>query len=272
MTIRYGARDLAAQTPASSEAPAMWSRTFVTWYETDPEVIAAVLPPPLVPSDRPLVRVNIAAVDMPGTDYTLGAGVFSVECKHGDLVGLYDLTMVMSVENAVLGGRDVYGEPKKLGQVALTRDGDRITGAITRNGITYLEVHGTATERLEPRPTSTRTAFYFKFLLDPQGGGFDAPPSLVHCVRTETQRHLERVEATVLLRESSFDPVIDVPVRRVVSSEYSESNTTQDGTIVGTVDGDALLPFVHQRYDAAPAMQRLRTTSSGDRALQTVGL
>ena len=53
----------------------------------------------------------------------------------------------------------------------------------------------------------------------------------------------------VILRESSFDPVIDLPVRRIVSMEYSESNTTQRGEIVGTIPGDVLLPYAHQRYD-----------------------
>ena len=59
----------------------------------------------------------------------------------------------------------------------------------------------------------------------------------------------ERVEPTITLRDSNFDPVADLPVRRVVSCEYSESNTTQRGVIHGTVPQEWVLPFAHQRYD-----------------------
>ncbi len=52
-----------------------------------------------------------------------------------------------------------------------------------------------------------------------------------------------------MLRESRFDPVADLPVRRMVSIELGERSTVQRGEIVGRVDGDALMPYVHQRYD-----------------------
>jgi acetoacetate decarboxylase len=249
-TIRYGARALDQEAPsAPGEAPKMWAKTLVTFYETDPEIIAAVLPQPLEPADEPHVRINIAEVDMPGTDYTLGAAVFSVRAKHEGTVGLYDLTMVMTTEQAVIGGRETFGEPKKIGQVTLSRDGDRVHGKVSRMGVDYMEVTGTVAETLEPRPLSERTSFYFKFLMDPAGKGFDSEPSLVYCYRTEEQRLLERIDAEITLRDSPFDPVVDLPVRRIVSSEYSESNTTQRGEIVSHVPAEWLLPFAHQRYD-----------------------
>jgi acetoacetate decarboxylase len=94
-----------------------------------------------------------------------------------------------------------------------------------------------------------RVTFYFKFLMDPQGKGFDHDPSLVYCTRSEEQRLRERIDATVTLRDSDFDPVADLPVHRITSCIYSESNTTQRGEIQGTVPQEWLLPFAHQRYD-----------------------
>jgi acetoacetate decarboxylase len=54
-----------------------------------------------------------------------------------------------------------------------------------------------------------------------------------------TQSH--RVEGELVLRESPFDPVADLPVRRVVKMEYEEGTTQSNGTV--------LLPVLHQRYD-----------------------
>jgi acetoacetate decarboxylase len=249
MTIRYAGRSLDADGPgaAPAEAPKMWSKTLVTFYETDVELIRSVLPRPLEMSDTPLVRLNVAAVDMPSGP--LGASVVSVTCKHEGREGFYDLTMVMTTEQAVVGGRETFGEPKKLGDVQLTREGNRVHGAVTRRGITYLEVEGTVAEQLELQPVHDRVTFYFKFLMDPQGKGFDHDPSLVYCTRSEEQRLRERIDATVTLRDSDFDPVADLPVHRITSCIYSESNTTQRGEIQGTVPQEWLLPFAHQRYD-----------------------
>jgi acetoacetate decarboxylase len=53
----------------------------------------------------------------------------------------------------------------------------------------------------------------------------------------------------VILRESPFDPVVDVPVRRVVDAVLGERLSVQRGEIHGRVPGEWLLPYVHQRYD-----------------------
>lgn len=249
-SIRYAARPISEEAPAPhADAPRMWARTLVTFYETDPEIIAAVLPRPLEPTDEPFVRVNVAEVDMPGTDALLGAAVVSVRCKHDDLVGLYDLTMVMTTEQAVVGGRETFGEPKKIGDVTLTRDGNHIVGKVTRMGVTYLEVHADTVETLPVGPTLRRTSFYYKFLMNPDGTGFDHDPSFLYVHRTEDRRLLERCDAQLILRDSPFDPVVDLPVRRIVSCEYSENATTQVGEIQGTVPQEWVLPFAHQRYD-----------------------
>jgi len=251
MPIRYAARSLDQAEPASTgPAPLIWSNTLVTHYRTDPDLIASVLPKPLEMSDIPLVRVNIARVDLPGLGEPLGAGVASVTCTHEGQAGYYDLIMVMTSEQAVIGGRETFGEPKKLGTARLGVDeGGAVHGVMGRRGVDYVEVDGTVVEQLEVQPTSERVTFYFKFLMDPQGKGFDHDPSLVYCTRTETQRKRERVDATVTLRDSQFDPVADLPVREVVSCYLSEINTVQRGEIRGTVPESWVLPFAHQRYD-----------------------
>lgn len=67
--VRYGARtdaEAAAARARSARLPDIWSTGVVAVWETDPDVVAAVLPPPLKPTARPLVRANISRVDLPG--------------------------------------------------------------------------------------------------------------------------------------------------------------------------------------------------------------
>src|SRR5438270_692276 len=80
-------------------------------------------------------------------------------------------------------------------------------------------------------PDGERTDFYFKFLPAPDGKGFDAEPSLVYCHRQETTRGLERVEGEVVLRDSRFDPVADIPVRKLREITWAERRSMQRGEI-----------------------------------------
>ena len=72
--IRYAARSEEELRNRELEAlsKGVWSTTLVAIYETDPDALAAVLPPPLEAPPEPLARVTIARVDIPGLP-TFGA-------------------------------------------------------------------------------------------------------------------------------------------------------------------------------------------------------
>lgn len=253
--IRYGGRtpDQLRNRELETTSVQTWATTLTAVYETDPEALAAVLPQPLVASGEPLVRVTFAAVDIGHGRPPFGAGTFAVECMHDGMVGGYPLVMPMTTEQAVVGGRETFGEPKKLGDVTLVRDSDAIgsavRGAFTRMGVTFVEINGTITDEEPVTPDRRRTDFYFKFLLDPAGKGFDSDPWLVHCHRDEHTRAVWKVDGEITLRESKFDPVIDLPVRQVRFIEFAERSSSQHGELITTVPGEWVRPFVHQRYD-----------------------
>ena len=250
-TIRYGARSPEQLRNRELEATSTptWCTVITAIYETDPELIAAVLPPPLEPTDEPLVRVTFASVDLGKGIPPFGAGTIAVAAKHEGTVGDYALLMPMTTEQAVVGGRETFGEPKKIAQITLDREGDEVSASFTRMGITFLEIKGKVTGDIELTPDRRRTAFYLKFLLNPDGKGFDAEPSLVYCHRDEVTRKLEGIDGKVILRESKFDPVADLPVRRLRSIDIAERSSEQRGEIVSRVPGDWVMPYVHQRYD-----------------------
>ena len=205
--VRYGARSEAQLRNREVEATSVdvWANTLVATYLTDPEVIAAVLPPPIEPGDEPLVKVTVATVEIPGYP-TFGAGSFSVRARHEGTDGYYALLMPMTTEQSVIGGRETFGEPKKLGSVTLSRDGDHVHGEIARMGTTIIEIDGRVTGPLEAGGEETRTDFYFKFLPAPDGKGFDTDPALVYCHRTEKARTLEAVDATLVLARLALRP------------------------------------------------------------------
>src|SRR5262249_8748210 len=128
MTIRYGARPPEQQRNREVEATSarIWSTAITVIWETDPSVIAAVLPSPLEPSE-PLARIRFATVDMGTGIPVFGAGWFGVRARHGGVEGEYPLFMPMTTEQATVGGRETFGEPKKIGGVSIALDGDTVT-------------------------------------------------------------------------------------------------------------------------------------------------
>lgn len=250
--VRYAARreDLSQQEPARSETGTTdaWSLSLLARYETDPEVVGVVLPRPLEPTGEAIVNVNISQVEM-ARGAKFGAADVTVPARHGSRVGRYCLALPMTSESAVIGGRETFGEPKKVADISLERRGDEIHGKVTRHGITWLEMRGRVVETLPTPPPEETLDFYFKFLISPDGKGFDNDPALVYCHREYPIRKLERVEGEIILRDSNFDPVADLPVRRIRSFVLADRQCHQRAEIVDRVPGEWIAPFAHQRYD-----------------------
>ena len=221
-------------------------------YETHPELVAAVIPKPLVPAARPEVCATFSHVAMhisPQLTLEIGSAVFGVRARHEGAEGIYLLTMPMTTEQAVLGGRDTYGEPKKIAKIEFAKEGSRVRARVERMGIPYLEASGALGEKLGPRDYS-EYAYCFKALpACDKGHAFDGDPLLV---RLEWKQHHDaawRCDGELTLRESPFDPVADLPVRRLVRMEYDEGTTESNGRVLRSVPGEWLLPYLHQRYD-----------------------
>jgi acetoacetate decarboxylase len=249
MTVRYGPRPPAARVDHeidATKAPIATEAVTVT-YLTDPEIVAEVLPRPLTPAAEPIVRVSLQRVAIEGRP-PFGSAVFSVAARHGEVEGDYPLFMPQSTEQSVVGGRETFGEPKKLGQIDVMRDGDLVEAAVTRLGHPLIRMSGRIAGPLDPPPDQANIEFYFKFLRAPDGDGITDP----HLVYGTYHRHyelFERIDGTLDLGESPLDPVADVEVRQIRSITWCRRRTIQTARIVESVPQDWLLPFVHQRYD-----------------------
>ena len=110
-----------------------------------------------------------------------------MRARHGSVEGEYALFMPMTTEQSTTGGRETFGEPKKIGQVGLKFDGDQVSGRISRMGSSIAELSGTlGSER--PGYEKDKIDFYFKALPNPSGEGLDGAPALVYCRRHKVAR------------------------------------------------------------------------------------
>jgi acetoacetate decarboxylase len=104
-------------------------------YRTDREAADMMIPSPLrLASDLALVHI-----------YKMhDAEWFGVYCESAfqlpvtlpdDSPAVYSPFLVLESDGAVAAGREIYGQPKKLGTVTLDSDGDLLVGRVSRNGI-----------------------------------------------------------------------------------------------------------------------------------------
>ena len=226
-------------------------------YETEPEIAAALLPRPLVAAPSPEVFVQLASVEMHLGDervVRVGAATVGVACTHEGAPGYYVIAMPMEGEFVVIGGREKYGEPKKLAETTFALDGERVGASVRRHGVTCLELAGRGGGDAG-RPLQFTEHFYcYKALPacrpDADNGGFDGDVFLTRLVweRDYTSRRAV-LDGAITLRESAHDPLVDVPVKRLVHMELAEGGSKTSGDVVARVPGAWLAPFLVQRYD-----------------------
>ncbi len=105
------------------------------YWRTDPQAMAFLLPPPL----EPVGDVACAHIyKMNDTDWIgpyCEANVMFGARMPGGPAGGYSPYLVLSSDTGVAHGREVHGQPKKLGNPAIDFRGDLIVGTVERNGI-----------------------------------------------------------------------------------------------------------------------------------------
>jgi len=224
-------------------------------FETKPEIVQRLLPPPLEPAEAPQGLIFIA--EYPKTN--LGPGYFEsalfLRCQYQGEQGTYCLSMpIDSEEDRMHNGRDIFGFPKKMAKIYLERNNSEVHGWVERKGIRFLEIKANLTQSVPPQLPRLGPSFLFKAMpridLKP---GFDGPVFLCK-QRTELElKSLEIGTAEVNFQQSWADPWYEIEITKILVAYYLTSdNTMLPGEIICEVDGEAFLPYYFKMLDFLP--------------------
>lgn len=226
-------------------------RSLAATYRTDAAAVAAVLPPPLTAPVDPLVHVAVSAFPEATCGPYTGGTVRVAALLDGEPCR-YVVAMYMDTDDALLFGRELFGEPKKLAQVSLELDGDRGSAAVHRGGVPLLRL----TVALDPDPApgeagdsrSEHLDVNLKASLAHDGSGLGADATLVLAHMAAGWRLQRAGEGTVDVASSPHDPLGDLPVREVVSIGVTEGlDIDARLRLHGTVDAATAWPYVAGR-------------------------
>jgi len=220
-------------------------------YRTAPELVRAVVPPPLVAADDGKVHLRFTDIDLDfggGVTWQEHVGWFGVDVTFDGRSGEYPLLIPIDMESAIAVSRERHGEPEKLAEISIERKGNDVSASMTRQGVTFAEVTGVVTRPASvPGPSETRQ-FWFKFMPAVSGVGFDGDVLLVQVDQTRTPVTVEEVDAKVVLRDLPSAPLADLPVEDVLSVVWTTRRATTNPRVVGPVDPVAFAPFAAARY------------------------
>lgn len=262
--VRYvkSLRDLDRIVRAGEERIELSVRAIRCVYETDAEVAQALVPRPLEATTDSRIHVSVGIVQVPLSPalvLEIGTACVAVavhyqgreDGREAGREAVYPISMPTTHEAAVCSGRERFGEPRKRARIDFASEPDslRVAARIERRGIAFLLVRGECVEEIGARDQIDEAYCFKAFPGCDARKGFDQDPLLL---RVESRQRFERVarlEGDLELIDSPFDPVADLPLRRMVRFEYTEGTCHKVGRVLRPVPGEWLHPFIHQRAD-----------------------
>lgn len=231
------------------------------YFETTRDIATRLLPPPLKPARNPFGAAFIA--NYPRTSFGVAylESALLLQAEFNGEEGAYCLAMPVTDDMAMIGGREVFGYPKKMANIALKRAGNAVEGWTERRGIRFLEARATLTGRFNDEEAQQRMAeeaaarlnpvvYNFKYFPAPGRDGFDYHPRLIREVVELRPTSLEIGEGQLVFRPSKDDPWAEVEIVRVLGAVYTVGNNTMlPGSVVAEVDPLSFAPYAFMKLD-----------------------
>ncbi|TFF63643.1 MAG: acetoacetate decarboxylase [Promethearchaeota archaeon] len=235
----------------------------VLW-ETKPEIVERLLPPLLEPESRPIAFAFIARYPSTNQGIPYNEGALILRCKYNGEQGNYYLAMPVTDDRSMIGGREIFGFPKKIANVHLERTADEVYAFSERLGTKNIEIKAKLTGKfndpetakiikelsLLPGRRKNTINFNYKYFPAPNKEGFDYNPWLVKQQTTVRPQSMEMGEAEVIVQSTVHDPWGEIEVVKVLGALYLKTdNTMLPGEKVAEVDPDEFLPYSYNKWD-----------------------
>jgi acetoacetate decarboxylase len=199
----------------------------------------------LIDEARVIVEVGHWAGGIVGP---FGGGGLYIPCRFGDHEGLYVLVMYMDSHNAIVFGRETFGEPKKYASASLLDDGTTVSGSLSRAGVTFCSLH-MVKEQSTSHDAAVSRNFNTLVRFRPDGSGLDGDVP-VYMATFELGTHTRSTgAASVTLVDTPFDRFSELGILDPVDASYVQGDVRASNEAVGTIESSVFLPHAFARYD-----------------------
>ncbi len=214
-------------------------------YPTDPQSIAALLPPGIVPASDAEVRLTMYHFPV-GAEPELGL-VTNVTAAYDGIEGEYSLAYAIDQEQAVFISRELWGQPKFLADVRYFRLGNLVEAAVTHKGHTFFEYRGTVAGEDEPGEVTEVNEWWIKCArsVTLQPNEYDYPPRVVRVYAKYRTAFQLALQGELTLRDSPWDPLASaLPIQGPVTARlWWPEFLAREITLTGALDPEGFWPF-----------------------------
>jgi acetoacetate decarboxylase len=236
----------------------------MVFWETKPEIIARLLPPPLKPAKDPVAMAFVAFYPRTNFDVTYKESALFVRAAYNGEEGNYCLAMPVTNDIAMAGGREVFGYPKKMAEIHFARNNGLAQGWTERRGVRFMEVRARLTGKFNDEEAQKKLmettlendgsirgiSYNFKHFPAPEGGAFDYNPRLVRQETILRPKEMLLGEAEIILKASDYDPWAEVEVVKMLGALYTKGdNSMLGGKVVAEVDLMQFAPYAFLKWD-----------------------
>jgi acetoacetate decarboxylase len=233
------------------------------YWETKAEIVEKILPPPLKPAKHPIATAFVANYPKTNFGVTYKEAALFLFAEYDGIVGIYCLAMPVDNDMAMIGGREVFGYPKKMSNLHFEKEGDKVEGWVERHGVKYFETKITLNNKtnakdalkilldlgLDPNNPGS-TTYNFKFFRSPIYESFDYNPRLVREEITMQAKEFKMGEVEINLKPSEMDPWSDIEIVRILGGLYIKTDSQmQPGEVVAEIEKEKFEPYSFMKQD-----------------------
>ena len=236
----------------------------IVYWETKPEIVEKLLPPPLNPVKHPVATAFIANYPKTNFGVSYQEGAIFLFAEYGGITGIYCLAMPVNNDMALIGGRENFGYPKKMATISFKKSEKEAEGWIERHGIKFFEIKAALNNKLNAKDAMKilmelglnpqkpgSTAYNFKYFRDPCYTKFDYHPRLVREELTMQSSEMKLGQIEITLTPSKYDPWSEISVERILGGFYMKADSQmQPGEIVAEVENEVeFLKYAYGKID-----------------------
>ncbi|MYL33843.1 hypothetical protein GLW08_11035 [Pontibacillus yanchengensis] len=177
-------------------------------------------------------------------DYVEGLDPYSegglvIPCKYKELDGACMAFEYVDTDDALCAGREIWGYPKKLGEVTFHQTDDEVYGSIKRKGKTILEIQFKK-EELDFEPPALFPRLQVKRMPHPEVYGTDINWIIRNEFENATFHEKKTGSATVNWEHSDADPLAELGDVSVIGAQYVVGDFTLSyGNVLEKLEGSS---------------------------------
>jgi acetoacetate decarboxylase len=209
------------------------NRILTVVFRTTPETLQELVPKPLLPNPYNLMFIYIGRLnieDPAGGSYDYLESGVCVPAVFSKAPGYYPVCLFLDKALPIVGGREIWGWPKKDAEMTFNEKDGEISARVERFGTILLELKGRLEKKIDPALNQPELPWYLLKIIP--SARKNAPPDVWQLVSSKNidakTDELWNCAATFKLGTSPLDDLGRIKVLDIVSAQFSVGDFTMD--------------------------------------------